>query len=156
MPGQSEPGSDDIKEILCIPQSSSITGTSPSDCLVSYPGHSLGWGGSLTPLQRSSWHFLQPHPTGQNYFDWFNKKKKKRSKLIKPSFLLDNNKQFRNLSINFMADFCPHLGTFCCFYHYVSATFHLWPSSGYRQQLWKAVITGDTFIRLSIPIRGRS
>ena len=27
---------------LCIPQSSSITGTSPSDCLVSYPGHSLG------------------------------------------------------------------------------------------------------------------
>ena len=28
--------------VLCIPQSSSITGTSPSDCLVSYPGHLLG------------------------------------------------------------------------------------------------------------------
>ena len=28
--------------VLCLPQSSSITGTSPSDCLVSYPGHSLG------------------------------------------------------------------------------------------------------------------
>ena len=27
--------------VLCIPQSSSITGASPSDCLVSYPEHSL-------------------------------------------------------------------------------------------------------------------
>ena len=27
--------------VLCIPQSLSITGTSPSDCLVSYLGHSL-------------------------------------------------------------------------------------------------------------------
>ena len=82
----------------------------------------------------------------------------------------------------------------CFFFHYVSAKFHLWPSSGDftfgargaadrgveslrcqkiavsnptqagqrftwsktwrdRQQLWKAVITGNT--RLSIPIRGR-
>ena len=30
-----------IKGVLRIPQSSSITGTSPSDCLVLYPGHSL-------------------------------------------------------------------------------------------------------------------
>ena len=28
---------------LRITQSSSITGASPSDCLVSYPGHALGW-----------------------------------------------------------------------------------------------------------------
>ena len=35
-----------------------------------------------------------------------------------------------NLSINFIADFCPHLGSSCCFSHYVSAKFHLWPSSG--------------------------
>ena len=40
-PGQSKPGSDGNKEVLCILQSSSITGASPSDCLVSYPGHSL-------------------------------------------------------------------------------------------------------------------
>ena len=33
---QSGTGSDGNKEVLCIPQSSSITGTSPSDCLVSY------------------------------------------------------------------------------------------------------------------------
>ena len=31
-----------------------------------------------------------------------------------------------------------------------------WPKTWYdRQQLWKAVITGDTVTRLSIPIRGR-
>ena len=34
-----------------------------------------------------------------------------------------------NLSINFIVDFCPHLGSFSCFSHYVSAKFHLWPSS---------------------------
>ena len=38
-------------------------GTSPSDCLVSYPGHSLGVG--LTPLQRCSQCILQPQLTGQ-------------------------------------------------------------------------------------------
>ena len=42
-----------------------------------------------------------------------------------------------NLRINFylLRTFCPHLGIFffflCCFFfHYVSAKFHLWPSSG--------------------------
>ena len=40
-PGQSGPGSDGNKGVLHIPQSSSITGASPSDCLVSYPGHPL-------------------------------------------------------------------------------------------------------------------
>ena len=41
-PDQSGPGRDGNEGVLRIPQSSSITGTSPSDCLVSYPGHSLG------------------------------------------------------------------------------------------------------------------
>ena len=40
-PGQMGPKSDGNEEVLCIPQSSSITGASPSDFLVSYPGHSL-------------------------------------------------------------------------------------------------------------------
>ena len=40
--GQSGPGSDGNEGVLCIPQSSSIISTSPSDCLVSYPGHSMG------------------------------------------------------------------------------------------------------------------
>ena len=50
------------KGVLHIPQSSSITRHSPSDCLTSYLGHSL-WG--LTPLQRSSRCILRPHSTGQ-------------------------------------------------------------------------------------------
>ena len=41
-PGQSGPLSDGNKGILGLLQSSSITEASPSDCLVSYPGHSLG------------------------------------------------------------------------------------------------------------------
>ena len=35
-------GGDCNKGVLRIPRGSSITGTSPSDCLVSYPGHFLG------------------------------------------------------------------------------------------------------------------
>ena len=40
-PGKSEPGSDGNEALLHIPQSSNITGTSPSDRLMSYSGHSL-------------------------------------------------------------------------------------------------------------------
>ena len=41
-PSQSEPKSDGNKGVLCILQSSSITGISPTDCLVSYSGYSVG------------------------------------------------------------------------------------------------------------------
>ena len=51
-PAQSGAGSNGNEGMLHIPQSSSLTGTSLSDCLVSYPGHLL-WGG-LTPLQVQS------------------------------------------------------------------------------------------------------
>ena len=40
-PGQSGPGSNGNEVVLRIPQSSTVTGASPSDCLVSYLGHSL-------------------------------------------------------------------------------------------------------------------
>ena len=40
-PDYSGPESDGNEGVLRIPQSYSITGTSPLDCLVSYPGHSL-------------------------------------------------------------------------------------------------------------------
>ena len=39
--------------VLSIPQSSSITGTSLSDCLVSYPRHSLWWGSYPSAEKRS-------------------------------------------------------------------------------------------------------
>ena len=41
--GQSGPRSDDKEGALCIPQSSSITGTSLSDCFMSY--QDTHWGG---------------------------------------------------------------------------------------------------------------
>ena len=50
-PGQSGPGSDGNKDVFCIPQSSSIAGTSPSDCWVSYLGHSLV---GVLPLYRET------------------------------------------------------------------------------------------------------
>ncbi len=61
-PGQSGPGSDGNERVPCIPQISSITGTSQSDFLVLYPGHSLS---GVTPLQRCSQCILQPQLTGQ-------------------------------------------------------------------------------------------
>ena len=61
-PGQSGPGSNGNAEVLRIPQSSSITGTSSSDCLLLYAEHSLG---GLTPLQKCSRCILQSQPTGQ-------------------------------------------------------------------------------------------
>ena len=47
-----------MKGFLNILQSAKI-GASPSDCIVSYPGHAL-WGGGLTSLQRCSRCILQP------------------------------------------------------------------------------------------------
>ena len=50
--GLSGPGSAVNEEVLRIPQSSNITGTSPLDCLMSYPGHSLV--GGVLPLCRGA------------------------------------------------------------------------------------------------------
>ena len=70
--GQSGPGCDGNEGVLCIPQSSSMTGTLPSDCLVSY--QDTRWR-ILTPLQRSSRCILQPQPTGQEKeTDWQTEK----------------------------------------------------------------------------------
>ena len=49
--GQSGPGSNGNEVVLSIPQSSSITGTSPTNYLISYPGHSLE---EVLPLCRSA------------------------------------------------------------------------------------------------------
>ena len=58
MLGQSGPGNNGNKGVLRIPQSSSITGTSPSDCLVSYTGHSLG--GSYPSVEVQSVYSTAP------------------------------------------------------------------------------------------------
>ena len=59
--GQSGPESNGNEVVLHIRQS--ITGTSPSNCLMSYLEHSLR---GLTPLQRCGWCILQPQPTELN------------------------------------------------------------------------------------------
>ena len=73
-PGQSGPGSNGNNRVLCIPQSFSITGTSLSDYLVSYPGHSLV-GGGLTPLLIFSRYILLPQPNGQDNYLSFQRSK---------------------------------------------------------------------------------
>ena len=65
IPGQSGTGSDSNKGIPQIPQSSSITGCSPSDCVASYQGHSLV--GVLPLLQRRSRFILRLQLTGLKY-----------------------------------------------------------------------------------------
>ena len=57
-PSQSGPGSDCYEKVLHIPQSSCITGTSPSDCLVLYSGDSLGE--SYSSAVKQSVSRLQP------------------------------------------------------------------------------------------------
>ena len=47
---QNEPESDSTEGVLCIPQTSTITETSQSDCLMLYTGHLLN-GRYLNPLQ---------------------------------------------------------------------------------------------------------
>ena len=61
--GQSGPWSNGNEEVLSIPQSSSIIGTSSSDGLVSYLGHSMEDGFTLLP---SCSRFILPlQPVGQ-------------------------------------------------------------------------------------------
>ena len=59
-PGQSGPGSNGNEGVVRIPQISSITGTSPSHCLVSYPGHSLGKRGLTPSAEKQSVYFTAP------------------------------------------------------------------------------------------------
>ena len=58
MPGPSRHGSDGNKGVFRIPQSASITGTSPSGFLVLYPGHSLA--GSYTTAEVQSVYSTAP------------------------------------------------------------------------------------------------
>ena len=66
-PGQSGPGSNGNEGVLRIAQISSITGTSPSVCLVSYPGHSLG--GVLPPCREAVGVFYSPCRLGKSRYD---------------------------------------------------------------------------------------
>ena len=60
-PGQSKLVSNGNEGVIRIPQSSNITGASPSDCLMSNQGHS--WGGECYPQERCSRCLLQQQLT---------------------------------------------------------------------------------------------
>ena len=67
--GQSWPERDGSEGILHIPQSSRITEVSPSDCLVSYPGHFLGSGESYLSAEKQ----LVNSPPAADWATWFEK-----------------------------------------------------------------------------------
>ena len=72
-PSQSGPGSNGNEGILQIPQSFSITGDSPSDCLISYPGHSLEE--SYSSAEKQSVYSTAPANWADSFWDslisWF-------------------------------------------------------------------------------------
>ena len=84
--GQGGPGSDGNEGVLRIPQSPSTTGTSPSDCLVSYAGHSLNGafalcrevvGVSYSPSRQGFWNINRSHNPRQKTrlsFNWPSKR----------------------------------------------------------------------------------
>ena len=55
IPDQSGPGSNGNEGVLRLPQSSSIIGTSPSDCLATYPGYLLGESYPSAEVQWADW-----------------------------------------------------------------------------------------------------
>ena len=57
-PSQGGPESDGNEGVLYIPQSSSITGSSPSVCFVLYPGQSLG--GAYRSTEKQSVYYTAP------------------------------------------------------------------------------------------------
>ena len=62
-PNPSGPGNNGKEGVLRIPQSSRITGNIPSDCLVSYPGNSLG--GVLSLCRGAVGLFYSPSRLGK-------------------------------------------------------------------------------------------
>ena len=88
-------------------------------------------------------------------YTWKEKIPKKYNKLV----IVFNWNHFEmrllNLRINFylLQTFCPHLGSFLCRVGMLSLVTVSPVITAF--QLWKAVITGDTVTRLSIPILGR-
>ena len=60
------------KGYSAFPQSFSITGASPSDCLVPYPGHSL-WGGDSYPSARKQSVYSTALVNWEKTF-WYNHK----------------------------------------------------------------------------------
>ena len=78
--GQSGPGSDGNEEVVRIPQSSNIAGTSPSDCLESYQDTRWG-GGSYPSAEKHSVYSIAPADWAKTfkncsectYYNWYHR-----------------------------------------------------------------------------------
>ena len=86
-PGQSGPGGDDNEGVLRIPQSFSITGITPSDCLVLYPGRTLE---GVLPFCRSVFSSLSQLGTRTEVSQYFLKTDKCKSQ-----------SQWRSMTVSF-------------------------------------------------------
>ena len=84
--GQSGPWSDGNEGVLRIPQNSNITGTSPSDCLVSFPGHSLA--GSYPSAEKQSVYSTVPADLATLLEDYVGRRKV----LIKLVWMVHSNR----------------------------------------------------------------
>ena len=90
-------GATAMKGYSAFPKAPALLGPSPSDCLVSYPGHSLG--GGLIPLQRSSRCILQPQPTGHpKQRNAFNNQEQSCYNIVVTSQLYDHDLSWWNHS----------------------------------------------------------
>ena len=87
--GQSGTGSDGNEGVLRIPQSSSNTGSSPSDCLVSYQRHSLEESYHSPEIQSVYYASLA---------DWASYWKENRSRIV-ISWKFNNNLTQENLDM---------------------------------------------------------
>ena len=84
--GQSGPGSDGNERVLRISRSSIITGTLPSDRLLSYPGHLLARG-SYRSAEKQSVYSTAPvweQKQHNRKYEWIKsmKKKKRRNRRL--------------------------------------------------------------------------
>ena len=68
IPGQGRSGNDSNEGVLHIPQSSSITGASPSDCLISYPRHTFG--DSYSSAEMQSGYPVASADCATTFFKW--------------------------------------------------------------------------------------
>ena len=93
-PGQNKTGRNGNEQVLCISQSSSITGTLPSDCLRSYLGHMLG---GLITLQRCSRCILHPQQTG--LYCCFSTLSRQISRIVQMYHLKDSGDKLKGISV---------------------------------------------------------
>ena len=147
-----------------ILQHSSITGTSPSDCLVSYPGHSL-WVGrswlsaelqlvySTAPTDRARYLFgLYNVPLGiiKSWYVWFSRKLilYENKKKLKKVYLITGSTVYLFLPFQWLKSRNPHILFKCLF----KVSFQLFMMTPKWENLhhWHSSLWNDFFLFSSL------